>query len=132
MARRSLRLTILVLAAIAVTTGTISALFGTDVIAGGDATSKSVESELRFYAVWYLGAGVFLASLAPRIEQRGAALRGVCLVLFLGGIGRVLAIAGSGWPHPLYVGLMALELLLPPVLVLWQARVARASHGAEA
>jgi hypothetical protein len=127
--RRNLQRLIVALAAVPITTGAVSLVFGTAAIPDAGAPSASTESELHFYAVWWLGAGLFLASLAPRIEHRGRALQAVCALLVLGAVGRVLAIADAGWPQPIFVVLMALEFLLPPVLVVWQARVAHASRG---
>jgi hypothetical protein len=123
--RRNLQRTIVGFAVVAIVTGTLTVFFGTAVIPRGGSATASVESELRFYGAWYLGAGLFLASLARRIEHRAFELRMVSLLLVLGGVGRILAIADAGWPHPLFIVLLALELLLPPVLVVWQWRVSR-------
>jgi hypothetical protein len=116
------------LALVPVATGAVSLVLGTDAISAAGTPSANTESELRFYAVWWIGAGLFLASLAPHIEERGRELRVVCALLALGGVGRALGVADKGWPKPMFVVLMALELLLPLVLVLWQARVAHASR----
>jgi hypothetical protein len=123
--RRNLQRLIVALGLVPIVTGAVSLVLGTDAIPEAGAPSASTESELRFYAVWWLGAGLFLASLAPRIEERGRELRAVCALLVLGAAGRALAIADAGRPQPIFVVLMVLEFLIPPVLVLWQARVAR-------
>jgi hypothetical protein len=123
--RRNLQRTIVAFAVVAVVTGALSVFFGSSVIPNGGSAKASVESELRFYAAWYLGAGLFLASLAPRIEHRRLELRMVGLLLILGAVGRILGIADAGWPHPIFIVLLALELALPPVLVVWQSRVSR-------
>jgi len=42
-------------------------------------------------------------------------------LLFIGGLGRALSYAEVGPPHPLFVALMATELLTPPVIfLLWR------------
>jgi hypothetical protein len=123
--RKNLQRAIVAFAVVAVVTGTLTVFFGSAIIPDGGSTTASVESELRFYAAWYLGAGLFLASLVPRIERRRLELRVVCLLFVLGGVGRIVGIADAGWPHPIFIGLLALELLLPPVLVVWQSRVSR-------
>jgi uncharacterized protein DUF4345 len=119
---------VFVLGLIPVVTGAASLLFGSDVISGGETTSANVESELRFYAAWWIGAGAFLISLAPRIEEHAAGLRAVCGLLVLGAVGRLIGIATAGRPSTLYLVLLAIELLLPVALVPWQARVARAAR----
>jgi hypothetical protein len=86
--------------------------------------TASVESELRFYSVWWIGAGVFLIWLAPRVAERTRELRAFSALLFLAGLSRVVAIVDVGWPRPGQVVLMGLELGLPVVLVAWQARTA--------
>jgi hypothetical protein len=45
-------------------------LLGSDSIPDSGQPSASIESELRFYSVWWIGAGVFIAWLASRIEER--------------------------------------------------------------
>jgi hypothetical protein len=102
--------------------GTATALFGSGSIASAGEPSASTESELRFYSVWWIGAGIFLAWLAPRIEERTRELRVFCALLFLAGLSRVLGILDAGWPRPIHIVLLALELSLAVILVVWQAR----------
>ncbi|HVL95799.1 MAG TPA: DUF4345 domain-containing protein [Solirubrobacteraceae bacterium] len=125
----SLGRALLVLAAIPVITGAVTVLGGSATIPRAGEPAPAVESELRFYAVWWIGAGIYLASLAPRVQERGRELRAVCALLFAGGLARVLAMLDAGAPHPLFVVLMGAELVLAVVLVAWQARVARAAAG---
>ena len=54
-------------------------------------------------------------------EQAGPAER---VVFFAGGIGRLISLIAVGWPHPAFVVLMAIELILPPLLI-WLWRGAR-------
>ncbi len=119
----ALRAALTLLGVVPIVTGLGSVLFGSGVIPGPN-PSPSVESELRFYAAWWVGGGLVLLWIARRPAERGIALRGLCAVLFLGGLARLLAAAQVGWPRPLFVVLMAIELVLPLVLVPWQARVA--------
>jgi hypothetical protein len=115
-----------VLAIVPVATGLLSVILGSNVIPDGDGTVASVESELRFYSAFWVGFGLYLWSLAPRIHERGTELRIASAVLVLGAAGRALAIADAGRPHTFFLVLLALEVLIPAVLVPWQARVARA------
>ena len=118
--RRALR----VLAAVPVLTGLASVLFGSEIVRGHGDSNAAVESELRFYAVFWIGFGIYLSSLAPRIEARGRELRAAAAVLFAGGVARLIGMAVDGRPPADYVVLTVIELVLPPVLVAWQARVA--------
>jgi hypothetical protein len=64
-----------------------------------------------------------------RIDRATAVLRVTLGAAFLGGLARLLAVAASGWPHPVFLGALGVELVLIPVLVLWQAKVASVAAG---
>ncbi len=70
-AARALRAALLVLGAVPLLTGAASILLGSAIIPGPD-PSPSVESELRFYAAWWTGAGAVLLWVA-RPPQSAAA-----------------------------------------------------------
>ena len=99
-------------------------VFGTEIIRSGGGSNPSVESELRFYAVFYVGFGLYLWSIAPEIASRGRELRWAAALLFCGGLARVIGVLVDGWPEADYVILMIVELVLPLVLVLWQRSIA--------
>lgn len=121
---QNLRRTIRALAVVPIVAGTLTLVLGSAVIPDPGRPSASTESELHFYGVWWIATGLFLLSLVPRIEHRGRELRVVCGLLVLAAVGRVIAIADAGWPHWQFVVLMGLEFVLPPLLVLWQRRIA--------
>jgi hypothetical protein len=121
-----LRRTISVLAVVPIVTGLLTVLLGADSIIDAGAASPALESELRFYSVWWIGAGVFLLWLAPQVERRTLELRVFCALLFLSGISRALAALATDWPPTGQIVLMVIELVLPVVFVTWQTRVARA------
>lgn len=52
-------------------------------------------------------------------------MRILALAIFAGGVGRALAWLSAGPPHPLFAVLTVVELAGPPLLVAWQARLAR-------
>ena len=74
--------------------------------------------------MWWIGAGLFLIWLAPRVVERTLEVRVFSGLLFLSGVSRVLAALATDWPSTGQLILMGLELVLPVVLVTWQARVA--------
>lgn len=113
------------LALVPIATGLASVLLGAAIVPGG--ASASVESELRFYAVWWVGLGIYLWSLAPRVLERGRELRVVCALLFAGGLARLGAIADVGAPEPTFVGLMVVEWVVAVGLWAWHARLTRSA-----
>jgi hypothetical protein len=112
---------------IAAGTGTAVVIAGPGAIPGGGPVPPSVDSVLRFYAVWWAACGVALVRAAPRVEHETAAVQGACATMFLGGVARLLAARASGRPHPLFQTLTVVELVTTPVLVGWQRSLARAS-----
>ena len=122
---RNLRRTLYVVAVIPIVTGGLTVALGADSVPSPGDPSPNLESELRFYSVWWIGAGLFLLWLAPRVEQRTLELRVFFALLFLSGVSRLLAAIDTDWPSTGQLILMGLELVLPVVFVTWQAKVAR-------
>ena len=110
---------------VAVVFGSLSVVFGSAVQPEAGTVSPSVESELRFYAAWYVVAGVLALRTVPRIASEGTTIRVLCAGLFLGGAARLVAALRVGWPPAFLVVLMVLEFVIPAVVVPWQAAVAR-------
>lgn len=122
MTATGLRRALMVVAVVPTIAGAASMLLGSDVIQDARDVPANVESELRFYATWWLGAGLFLFWVARRVEDRGPQLRAFCALLFLAGCARLLGAAAAGWPDTFFVVLLAFELGLPPLLIAWHAR----------
>jgi hypothetical protein len=123
--RRGLQMILTVLGAVAVAFGGLTVLTGAGGVVDGGPVSASVDSELRFYAAWYLGAGVLMLRSVGRVEAEGPTIRLVCVVFLIAAAARVLSIVGLGTPHPLFVALMVIEFAIPVVIVPWQGAVAR-------
>jgi hypothetical protein len=82
-------------------------------------------SHYRYLSGLFFGLGLVLLSCVPRIELRAARFRWAAGAIVCGGLARALGIAlGDAPSAPHFVALGA-ELGLTPLLVLWQARVAR-------
>jgi len=91
-----------------------------------------LDSNLRFFSGFWLGGGLAMLWLVPRIEKEGALFRALWCMIFLGGIGRVASLAAVGLPPvPLgpVLGVLLLELVGAPIFVAWQRRVER-EHAA--
>ena len=126
---KGLRLLVSLLALVACVAGVQTMLLGSSVIPDGGKPSASVESELRFYGAWWLGAGLFLAWIARDLDRRGRELRVFSAVLFLAGLSRLLAWAAAGRPHDVFQVLLAFELALPPIFVVWHAKASQNTQG---
>jgi hypothetical protein len=90
---------------------------------------NALDNQFRYLAGVYVGAVTFgLWWAIPRIEERGAVLVLAAGAVVLGGIGRCVSMAAVGSPgDPGMMGGLVLELVVVPLLVLWQRRIARAA-----
>ncbi len=81
-----------------------------------DLAGPDVDSELRFYAVLWAAYGAAALWVAQALPERIALLRMMLGVFWLGGIGRVISYFVAGAPHPLFIVLMWIEIILAPAL----------------
>ena len=100
---------------------------GPDAIIGGTDVNPTSDGEDRFYAGLFLCYGVALLWCARDVQDKRVYVNLLAAVLFVGGIGRLLAVALVGTPHPFYLAMLVVELVLPVLMVLAAARVAMAS-----
>lgn len=124
--RRSLQVLTAILGLVPVVTG-LSGLLGLDDPLYADAATHLpvLDSNLRFFSGVWLGVGLGVLWLVPRIERETAMFRLLWGAIFLGGVGRVLSMVFAGSPPVPFVGFTALEVIGAPLFVWWQARVAR-------
>ncbi len=123
--RRTLQVLWCAFGAVAAVSGFLSLAFGSAVQPEAGSVSPSMESELRYYAAWYVVVGVLALRTVPRIASETATIRILCAGLFAGGAARAVAASQVGTPPPILVFLMVIELVLPLVVIPWQAAVAR-------
>ena len=84
-----------------------------------------LDSHYRYLSGLLLGIGlVFLASI-PRIESRTIVFRTLGFVILVGGLARLLSLIQEGVPGRGHQFGLVMELVVVPLIVLWQARVAR-------
>ena len=103
---------------------------GAEVLLGAQLPAEALadpvlDSQNRFYGVAFSVYGVLLFLAASDLERYGPVLKVLLWVFCAGGLARLVSIALAGWPPPLVLALTALELLPPPLLLLWLARLQR-------
>lgn len=97
---------------------------GPDAVIGGSPANATSDGEDRFYAGIFLGYGVALLWCARDVKRKAGYITLLAAVFFVGGIGRLIALIAVGVPHPFFVAMLAVELVLPPLMVLVARRVA--------
>ena len=93
---------------------------------GGGEVDPTLESQYRFFSAMMVGVGAAFIAIAVKFQWANM-LWLVCLMVFLGGIGRVLSWAFSGTPHFTFIVLMIVELAFPPALLVWHRFIAKTS-----
>jgi hypothetical protein len=128
MSRRHLQLVMSLLAAIPVSTGVVTMMGVADPIYADLALPPHalLDSNLRFFGGVWLVLGLSMIWLVPRIERETALFRLLWLMVFAGGLGRVLSMVWTGLPPWPFVAFTMLELVGAPLFMAWQTRVVRA------
>ena len=123
-AARALRAVVYVGGAVAIAAGLDTVVRGARSIPGRQVANAAVESELRFYAAFYVAYGVAVLRVAPRADRDTAAVRALAGALLLAGLARAGGWLAAGRPEPLQRGLLTIELAAPPLVTAWQSRLA--------
>jgi len=95
------------------------ALVGTDG-GGGD-----LDGHFRYLSGLLLGIGLAYAASVPGIERHRARFLLLGTIVVIGGLGRLLSLILMGVPSPVMLAALAMELIVTPLLTVWQGRVAR-------
>ena len=114
------------LAVIPVATGVVTMMGLSDPIysAAGIPSHALLDSNLRFLGGIWLVLGLALVWLLPHIEQETAMFRTLWLMVFAGGIGRLLSMLALGLPPWPFVGFTVLEIVGASMFICWQTRIA--------
>ena len=93
-------------------------------LVGAGVASVPLDSHFSYLSGLLLAIGIAFWSTIPAIAARGSRFRLLTAIVVVGGLGRTAALLRNGVPDaPMMFG-MAMELLVTPVLALWQARLA--------
>ena len=126
MDKRGLQVASAILAAIPVVTGIIGLLGTSDPLYElKRQPDVLLDSNLRFFGGLWLGLGIAMYWLVPRIDTQTVLFRALWGMIFLGGIGRLISMLAVAAPPIPFIGFTVLEIVGAPLLVLWQARLAQ-------
>jgi hypothetical protein len=106
--------------------GAASIVLGPAILSGIDnPPPRDLDSHFRYLSGIFLVMGIAFASCIPGIERKTALFRLLGLMVVAGGLARALAAAQYGLPGEGHRFGLVMELGVVPLLVFWQARVAR-------
>lgn len=124
--RRLLQAAVAAACLVPLTMGTLSLWQGPAVLRGiSDPVPADLDSHFRYLSGLLLAIGLGAATCVPAIERKGPRFRLLGAIVVAGALGRLLSLAVAGTPSAGHLGGLALELVLVPLLMLWQMRVAR-------
>ncbi len=130
--RRPLQVTVAVLSLVPIAAGAAGVALGPSLVgaAAGPGGSTDLDSHFRYLSGIFLALGLVFCSTVPAIERRTARFRLAAALVVCGGLARLLSLAATGRPGAPHLAGLALELVVVPLLVLWQSLVARAHRRA--
>ena len=103
--------------------GIYGVLTGINGLAGG-VTDISLDSQYRYLSGLLAGIGILFWTCVPGIEGKACLFRFLTLVVVLGGLARLLGLYLTGLPSVTMLAALAMELVVTPLLCLWQTRIA--------
>ncbi|WP_344360438.1 DUF4345 domain-containing protein [Streptomyces gobitricini] len=123
--RRGFQWVLTLLTLFVLVTGVLEMVVGPSLLPGDPEVSTTVDSNYRFFAGIWCALGLVLAVASRRPEDHAAAVWAAFGAVFLGGIARGVSYLDVGAPHPVHTAFIGVELLLPPMMLLWYTRVRR-------
>lgn len=98
-------------------------LFGAEEHANGSDVAAALDSQYRYLAGVYVAVGAMILWSAADVKNRASLLRFAMLGWFLGGLARIISWMTVGQPADWQVSGIAVELIVPVVMLLWQRRI---------
>lgn len=123
--KRLLQAVILLACLVPLTAGPTGIVRGAAWMAHGSAVSADLDSHFRYMSGIFTGVGLAFLSCVIGIEHKGLRLRMLVAFVVLGGLARALSFAQLGAPDLGNRFGLVMELVVTPLLCLWQWRFAR-------
>ncbi len=117
--------------AICVLIGIAHFFLGARIVAGGGDFTPSIDSQEHFYGVIFAGYGLAYVWAARQTPIHTQLIRFLAALMLVGGIGRIISWIDQGKPHAMWIGLGAVEFIVP-ALFFWLLAAAASSPEAKA
>jgi Domain of unknown function (DUF4345) len=124
-ARRSLQAVVAIFAVIPVLAGLAGVLLGPGMVDGPGVESVAIDSHYGYLSGLLLGIGLGFWTTVPGIETKTKRFQLLTAIVFLGGLGRLYSLVMVGVPDRMMLFGLAMELIVTPLLALWQNSIAR-------
>lgn len=126
MSRKFLQTFLIILGLIPTITGVLTIMGINDPLFADLALPHSalLDSELRFFGGLWLGLGLTVLSTVRNLEKHFDLYRVLWIMIFLGGVGRLLSILLMGLPPILFIAFTVLEIVGAPIFIYWHSQIA--------
>lgn len=124
--RRLLQLCVFLAAGVPVVAGTAGVIQGSHLFRVDADTAA--DSHIRYFSGLLLGIGLAFWWAIPTIEKRTVMVRALTFVVVCGGLSRLAAVIFVAVPNRWTLLALANEIVVAPLVCLWQARIARAAQ----
>ncbi len=120
--KRILQFSVTLACLVPVSAGLYGAFQGVSLLHG---EGISLDSHFRYLSGLLLGIGLGFLSTVPHIEKHTARFRILTFIIITGGLCRLLGTVLAGMPDKSMIFALGMELVVTPLLCLWQGRVAK-------
>ena len=86
---------------------------------------RDLDSHFRYISGIFFATGFGFASCIPKIETKGVRFRVLGGLIVVGGLARAVSLIAVGVPSTGHLLGLGMEVVVVPLLMLWQARLAR-------
>ncbi len=126
--RRSLQIAVSLGALVPLLAGAAGVILGPGMLANESISTIAMDSHYRYLSGLLLGIGIGFWTTIPNIETKTARFQLLGAIVFLGGLGRLYSLLTVGMPDHMMLFGLTMELIITPLFVMWQAKVAKSCH----
>lgn len=123
--RRLLQAAVVIACIVPVSAGLAGVVWGVDFLTRGW-PGRDLDSHLRYLSGILLAIGIAFLTCVPHVERHRVRFGLLGSLVIAGGLARLLGLVLAG-PAGMARFALVMELIITPLLVLWQRRVARLS-----
>ena len=123
--KRLLQIVVAIACFVPLSVGGWSILHGPSYLGHAPVIPTDLDSHFRYISGIFFGVGLAFATCIPDLELKGPRFRLLGALVVCGGLARVVSLLDVGPPSFGHIFGFAMELGVVPLLMLWQAGMAR-------
>lgn len=129
--RRLLQVVVAVLSLMPVCAGLAGVVLGPGFLSTEEPWSASLDSHVRFLSGVFFALGLAWWSCVPNIETKTDRMRLLGIATIVGGLARLGSLFVVGVPSAGHLVGLGLELVIVPLILVWQTRIRRIASSGE-